>query len=140
MNRLVVDASVVVKWLMPEVHGEYARLLLEGKREYLAPDLIWSEVGNAVWKKSRRQEITFDEAREILSRFKKISIETSTTQLLLDVGLELADRIGAGFYDCLYLALALMNRIPFVTADRKFYESLYDKNVPGEIIWIEDVK
>ena len=47
MSVLVVDASVVLKWFLPEIHSDAARRLLAATHHYLSPDLLFPEVGNA---------------------------------------------------------------------------------------------
>ena len=37
MSVFVVDASVVVKWFVPEIHSDAARRLLVLPHEYIAP-------------------------------------------------------------------------------------------------------
>jgi predicted nucleic acid-binding protein len=39
VSAFVVDASVVVKWFVPEIHSDAARRLLVLPHEYVAPDL-----------------------------------------------------------------------------------------------------
>ena len=56
MSAFVVDASVVVKWFVPEVHSDAARRLLTLSHEYFAPDLLFAETANTIWKKIRRGE------------------------------------------------------------------------------------
>ena len=51
MSLYVVDASVVIKWFVPEIHGDAARRLLSAPHEYFSPDLLFPEVGNAIWKR-----------------------------------------------------------------------------------------
>ncbi len=48
MNRYVVDASVVVKWLVPEIHTADAERYLDAAYELIAPDLMISEVANTL--------------------------------------------------------------------------------------------
>jgi predicted nucleic acid-binding protein len=51
----VVDASVVLKWFLPEKDSGLADSLLEdflnGDAELIAPDLILLEAANALWKR-----------------------------------------------------------------------------------------
>ena len=49
-----MDASVAIKWYVPEVHSEIAACLLDGTHELIAPDLLLPEFGNIVWKKVQR--------------------------------------------------------------------------------------
>jgi hypothetical protein len=57
---LAVDASVAVKWLLPEVHSDAALRILEHHRPLLVPDLLFAEVGNVLWKRVRRREATIE--------------------------------------------------------------------------------
>ena len=52
MSAFVVDASVVVKWFVPEIHSDAARRLLTLPHQYLAPDLLLAETANTIWKRS----------------------------------------------------------------------------------------
>ena len=51
--RLVVDASVAVKWLVAEEESDAARELLESGEELHAPGLMASEIANALCRKAR---------------------------------------------------------------------------------------
>ncbi len=67
--RLVVDASVAVKWF---VHEDAARvdaargLILQG-HEMIAPGLLVSEVQNVMWKKHRLGQVTQEQGEIVAS-------------------------------------------------------------------------
>ena len=61
MTHLVIDASVAIKWVIAE-HGTREALSLRRHRLF-APDLLVAECANVLWKKTRRNELTEDEAR-----------------------------------------------------------------------------
>ena len=66
LASLVVDASVVIKWHVTEVLSDAAlRLLLDDAPALHVPDLVFPEVGNILWKKVRRGDLTEEEARRI---------------------------------------------------------------------------
>ena len=46
MKLFVVDASVAVKWYVPEEHSEIALLLLDDNFSRIVPRLFFSEFGN----------------------------------------------------------------------------------------------
>ena len=48
MSVFVIDASVVVKWFVPENHSGAARRLLALPLEYIAPDLLFAETANTI--------------------------------------------------------------------------------------------
>ena len=55
--RLVVDASVAVKWLVAEDGSDAADRLLTDGDDLYAPRLMTSEVANTLWRKVRLGEI-----------------------------------------------------------------------------------
>ncbi len=140
MSVLVVDASVAVKWFLPEVHSEVARRVLSGTRTLLAPDLIWAEVGNVLWKKSRRAEITDETARGILRDFRHFPLQTYAAKALLEPAWDLAERFHVSIYDCLYLALAISRSCTLVTADLRFYNTLKDTPLASSMAWVEGIR
>ena len=59
---LVIDASVAVKWLLPEDGREEALrlqdLYQDEKIDLIAPSLLGVEVANVLWKRARRGDLT----------------------------------------------------------------------------------
>ncbi len=66
MTRFVVDASAAIKWFLPEIHSTAALRLLDPSLELHAPDLLFPEVGNALWKLVKRGEISVEDAGVVL--------------------------------------------------------------------------
>jgi len=137
VKTIVVDASVAVKWFFSEIHSEAACRLLKVQQELLAPDLIWAEVANAIWKKLRNSQITSEEARGVLQEFKRLPLETYASKALLESAWDLAEPMGITIYDSLYLALALSRDCALITADRTFYSTLQGKPLASTLMWIE---
>lgn len=134
--RYVVDASVAVKWLLPEEHTEQAeRLLVEGNT-LAAPDLLYSEVGNSLWKRVKGREMTQEAGREALLRLTEIEILVTPANLLLDKAFELACDHGRTVYDSIYLALTLEERAILVTGDKRFYNSMLRTPHGKSVAWV----
>lgn len=114
---LVVDASVSVKWLVPEPRSEAAERVLSAEDDLIAPDLLLVEVANALWKKTRREEITPAEAAEALDTLRTLRLEILPSAPVLGRALELASQLGHPVYDCVYLALAEMAGARLVADD-----------------------
>ena len=117
--RLTVDASVVIKWSVPEAMAESANLLRAHRLELHAPDLLLAELVNVIWKKSRRREIP--DANRHLSEVGRLSEDIalhSMSSLIARAG-QIALELDHPVYDCLYLACAEKTESPFVTADRR---------------------
>ncbi|HEY3197873.1 MAG TPA: type II toxin-antitoxin system VapC family toxin [Nitrospirales bacterium] len=139
MIRLVVDASVAVKWLVPESHAEAAGRILTSNYELLAPDLIWAEVGNVIWKKWRRREVSGEVAGDLLRDFHRYPLQTFASRALMIAAWDLAEQYDRTFYDSVYLALAVNAECPLITADLKLYNRLKAGALAERLVWVENI-
>ena len=137
MKKVVVDASVALKWFVPEIHSASATRLLDPAIVLCAPDLIGPEFGNILWKKVRRAEITRDEADEILSAFGALPLEIRPSSALLAAAFEIAVEFDRSVYDSLYLALAVAEECALVTADAKLHSALAASPLAIHVQWVE---
>lgn len=137
MTRIVVDASVAIKWFLPEPHSLQALRLLEGERELLAPDLIWAEVGNVLWKRWRQDELAEENARTILQDLRRIPLLIHPAEEIAEGAWSFASQFQRSFYDSLYLALASNQSCPMVTADRRLWNAV-SSELPF-LVWVEDL-
>jgi predicted nucleic acid-binding protein len=139
MKKVVVDASVAVKWFVPEIHSEAAARLLDPDIVLCAPDLIGPELGNILWKKVRRREIARAEAAEILDAFVAVPFEIRPSTVLLAAAFEIAAELDRTVYDSLHLALAVAEDCMLVTADAKFHAVVRASPAASHIHWVENV-
>lgn len=139
MKKVVVDTSVAVKWFVPEIHAEAAGRLLESDVVFCAPDLIGPELANAIWQKVRRGDLTREEADEILATFDGLAIEMVPSKGLLAPAFKIAAMLDRTVYDSLFVALAVVQDCPLVTADRKFHSAvLTSATLAPHVRWVED--
>ena len=138
MTSVVVDASVAIKWFIPEVHSDEAVRLLDPGIALCAPDLIVSEFGNTLWKKTRRGEVAPETASLILAAFERVGIEIVSSRDLIPAALMLATSLDCTVYDSLYLTTAIARRWVLVTADRKFHFAVKAAGLAQYVQWIED--
>lgn len=124
MTTVVVDSSVALKWFVPEIHSERAASLLDDSIQLAAPDLLYPEAGNVVWKKVGRGELEAEEAREIIAGLKRVPIGVTASSLLLEAALDIALVHRRTVYDSLYAALAVAYDCVFVTADDRLAGAL----------------
>lgn len=127
MSIFVVDASLVLKWFIPEIHSEAARRWLGASHDYVAPDLLFAEVGNAVWKKVRRKELEEAEGRQLVKALRQVAVETVATRNLLEDALALALTAGVTVYDAMYLALAVRLETEVITGDDRFADKVAER-------------
>jgi predicted nucleic acid-binding protein len=116
---IVVDASVAVKWVIPEPDSERAAAIRTADDDLIAPSLAYAEIGSAIWRAVVRGDIAAAEARRDLkvaiSHYRRIV----PLPELADGALELATRLRHPIYDCFYLALAERERCALITADAR---------------------
>jgi predicted nucleic acid-binding protein len=140
LNPCVVDASVAVKWFLPETHSKAAAELLRSGQTLLAPDLLWPEFGNALAKRCAAGQLRLEEAERILDALGRSPLEFHAARALIPDGMRIAAALGRLLYDSLYLALAVRERVPLVTADRKYFRAILGSRWAEHVVWIEDVK
>ena len=139
MSLFVVDASVAIKWFLPENHSEAALRLLAQEHRLYAPELIFSEFSNVLWKRVRKKEISKSEADSTLEGLLALHLQVQPSQSLIPLALEIACRVNRTVYDSLYLAAAIVLSSLLVTADAKFYRALSKGPLSAHILWVEDI-
>ena len=117
--KWVVDASVAAKWLAPEPDSPLAEALLDD--ELIAPDLLFAEVGNILWKKQLRGEMDAAATHIGVRWLLQVPLQVHDSAGLLADALALALQLHHPAYDCFYLALARRVDAPLVTADRRLH-------------------
>ena len=129
MSVFVVDASVVVKWFVPEIHSDAARRLLVLPHAYVAPDLLFAETANTLWKKIRRGELTARDGQRLVADIGRIAVEVVPCRALAEDAHALANATGRTVYDSMYIALAVRLGTRAITADDRLDAAL--KRIPG---------
>ncbi|MFB3789471.1 MAG: type II toxin-antitoxin system VapC family toxin [bacterium] len=118
--NIIVDASVAVKWFFAEDQNEAADRLLADEYFVQAPDFLFLEVANILWKKWYRNEMNpLDDEETIAILFDAIERIIPTT-LLIGKALRIAKELNHPVYDCIYLAAAQEYESCLITADFEF--------------------
>jgi len=142
--NLVVDTNVVIKTYIPEILSDRAAsifIAVERNEISLAvPDLMYSEIGNILWKKHRMQELTIAEieeiSREILSLPLKVIPSKSILQLAIDVGIAYNITV----YDAIYVSVAKIYDTKLITADKRLVDKLSKTPVSNNVEWLGEYK
>jgi predicted nucleic acid-binding protein len=129
--RVVIDASVGVKWVVSEAGSDAADALLD--QDLMAPVLWLAEAANALWRRARIGEITAEQADARLSELLRAPVASLPIEPHLEQALKLAIEIGHPIYDCIYLAVALQHQTHVVTADRRFAAAASKPNLAGSV-------
>lgn len=139
MTHFVVDASVAVKWYLPEAESLQATDLLASGNILSASGLIYPEVANVFWKRVQRGELEPAQARLFLLDFLSSPLSIESSPFLLESAWNIATRYKRSVYDSLYLALADDLGATLVTADRRFYNALHETRLGGRLLWVGDL-
>ena len=139
MMRLVVDASVAVKWFVDEEYSAEAGRLLEGGHELYAPRLLALEIGNALWRKARMGTLERSRAGTLAATISDTPVRWKEDEEYCPEAVRLALALDRPVYDCLYLALAHRMRATLVTADARFANALAATEHGGAVVSLEDL-
>ncbi|MGD9852664.1 MAG: type II toxin-antitoxin system VapC family toxin [Nitrospirales bacterium] len=138
MTGYVIDASVAIKWFIPEIHSDVALHISALQARFHVPSFIRLEIGSVLAKKIRREELTMKEGDVILKEFSQLPLKYHPDERLFHAGYALALATQQSLYDCLYLALAETIDGAVITADRKFWQALSNGPYGSRIVWVED--
>jgi predicted nucleic acid-binding protein len=123
----VLDCSVAAKWVLPEPDRAPAVELFDqyasGEVLLIAPDTLLAEFASLVAKHHRRKRISAQQAREAFSLMVKCAPRLFDTRPRLFRALELSLQYQLSLWDCVYLALALEQDCPLLTADRRLFRA-----------------
>ena len=139
MSGYVVDASVAIKWFIPEIHSEASLQAKRLRARLHVPAFMMLELGNVLAKKIRREELTRHDGDAILKELKHLPLQRHADERLFPAAYRLALDTHRSLYDCLYLALAEAIDGIMITADRRFYAALADGAYGRRILWVEDL-
>jgi len=142
--NLVIDASVLIKFYVPEILSDRAgRLLANVEKkdiDLLAPDLIYPEAGNILWKKQRLKELTRSELEEITDAILSLPLKIEALKSLLPLAVGIAIAYGMTVYDASYLSLAKVYETTLITADRKLVDVLAKTDLRDSVTWLGSYK
>jgi predicted nucleic acid-binding protein len=126
-----VDASVAVKWYLPETGeslvSEALALLDKYEREevrFAVPDLFYAETASAIWKAVRAGRALRSFGDHALVLLMQRKFPTVPSLKLLDKAFQIAADHGRSVYDSLYVALAVQTNSQLITADERLANSL----------------
>lgn len=121
-GSLVVDASVAVKWVLPEQGSPAARALLAQDAILLAPAFVRIEVASAVSRALRTKRISRSDCELYLGEARALFASVALT-LLADDALQaeaetIAMDLSHPLKDCFLIAHALREGADLITADQ----------------------
>jgi predicted nucleic acid-binding protein len=118
----VVDASVALKWFLPEGDNASAddvlNAFLNGKIGLNAPDLLLIVAASALWRRSVvRGELASSEAKAIYRDMLTLPVNFQSMDRLAAASFALAITHRHSAYDAVYCALAIEMDCELITSD-----------------------
>jgi predicted nucleic acid-binding protein len=130
---VVVDASVAVKWVLPEEHTDRAHALMaastQARQRIVGPPHLTVEVVNAIYQRRRRgvptERLSEAEADQALARFLAFPLALLNPTPLYPQAFAFARTHGlSNVYDSAYVVLAQLLNTTLWTADETLLNAL----------------
>ena len=141
-NKVVVDTSIVIKWVIDETDSSIAvALLARWISQGLiiqAPSLLAYEITNVLYQRLRKGRITFDEANDALQYvlLRELKLNTSQDYALSKRAMAFAYQFSlSATYDAHYLALAERENCELWTADTRLLNA-----INGKLPWVHKLE
>lgn len=128
MSAIVVDASIALKWVLPEPDSSVAVALLDqwltNNVRVIAPSWFAGEVANILYRRARRGTFTIEDAHRALTGV--LNVVECMPELPAEAhrATDVANATArAATYDAMYLAIAIAMNSEYWTADEIFYNA-----------------
>ncbi len=125
----MVDASVVLKWFLPETGSAEAEIFLRGflggAFGLYAPDLLLVEAASALWRRAIvGREISTSDVQAIYRDLLTLPLNFQPSERLAASAFSIAISHRHSVYDSVYCALSVEMDCEFITADRTLVAKL----------------
>ena len=119
MSSLVVDTSVAVKWFVREELSDAAEALWSAGLKLHAPDLMWLETANALWKKWRKKDLPLTDVGPSVTRLREVIDRWHDDIDLVEAATAMSLELDHPVYDCVFLVLAHNLKSRVISADQR---------------------
>ena len=138
MTVYVVDASVAVKWLIYEESSDHAVAFATSNNRFIAPQVIMTEVANALARKAIQGVISAEEAKRQFLRLPYFFDEVVSVDDPVINALHNACRFRHPVYDLIYVEAARRRGVQLVTADQRLSSKLANSELASCLLMLSD--
>jgi predicted nucleic acid-binding protein len=124
----VLDASFAATWFLPDEASPTTNALLDRLAEAAVPSLFRHEMRNLVLLAHRRGRMSRAKLREVVAELETAPIQERASGRDNDI-VDLALKHDLTAYDAVYLELALRERLPLATLDKKLAAAARAENI-----------
>ncbi len=129
MNKVVVDASLALRWVLKdEKEAKVDALIYQwaiSLTDMVAPPLFLAEIANALYLAFKRQRLNAEETRLAMNTILQMGVRMSEPPGLHLRSLDLAiDHTLTNAYDAQYMALAELEHCELWTADERLVKTV----------------
>jgi len=114
---IVVDANVLVPFLVPGPETAESEAVFTKDPDWAGSALLRNELRNVLAVHVRLNKLSLEDALAAAAEFEEVFGE-NTIDVRSDTVLKLSVQSGCTAYDCEYVALAEVLRVPLVTHDK----------------------
>ena len=115
----VLDASAAVRLILGDPTASALADQIGDASLVLAPELMLTEVANALWKLARSDQLKGLDPQLLLADARDLVDRVEPDRHLQAEALALACHLNHPVYDCLYLALARREAATLISSDRR---------------------
>lgn len=139
--RCVLDASAVIPLVLDEgetreIRGLY-RELLHGESQLFAPELLYAECANVLWKYVRWRGLSPIRSQRLLDEIREFVVQLSDLRTVSAAALHFGCETNMTPYDACYAVVAMQNKASLITADERFASQLKGSSV--EVFMLSDL-
>jgi predicted nucleic acid-binding protein len=137
-SAAVLDASVAVRWVIPERGSNEAAALLARPISWLAPRLMLTEAAAALRRKVAEGELSPAVAIQALGALVEAvadgTVRVTEDEEFISSALTLALTLGHKVPDCLYLAVAEREGCELATADQRLEQLARQRGISTYLV------
>ncbi len=117
--KIILDTSAALHVALQGEHAAQVSQVIEKATQVLSPQLVRAELGNALWKYMRWQQMPLDQALQHWEDAAGLIDQLLDDATLMPLALGLAAKHAHPVYDMLYIAAALQHGARLLTMDKK---------------------